>query len=95
MATFSKKDTEKALAQLQNYPNYIAQTYQHAPDQFEIACLDRETDKYYVLTKRDSGQPWWNQAVENKMPTWWNANSFGNEDFCQEDIDAAADYISS
>ena len=104
MATFSKQEIEEQLKPfegLEDKNRFILRTHRVSADQFEMACYSTENPAYWVLIKGDGAdpeKPYWNQVGEGDMPDWWNNwnnNAFGNEDFCQEDIDAAADYISS
>lgn len=97
MKPFTREEVEQCLKSFQEVKDrYTLRTYQVAPGQFEMACVDNtQTHDCYVLFRKENGDPWWNQVQENEMPAWWKGNIFGQEDFCQEDIEAAADYISS
>jgi len=104
MATFSKQEIEEQLKpfeEIRDKGSFVVRTYRAGKDQFGMACYDCKNNAYWVLIRgngADSEKPWWNQVGEGDMPDWWNNwnnNMFGNEDFCQEDIDAAADYIAS
>lgn len=96
--SFTREEIEIAISRFEDQMDrYVLKVHRTEPrrNAFLLGCHDLENKNYYLLERGVDGSPTWNNVHENLMPDWWNSSFPAEEDFCQEDIDAAADYIAS
>ena len=98
MMPFTREEIDLAISKFElQMDRYVLKAHRLHPreDAFLLGCNELGTKNYYLLEKGVDGSPTWNNVHENLMPAWWNSLLPDAEDFYQEDIEAAADYISS
>jgi len=98
MMPFTREEAELAISKFEGQRDrYVLKVHRLGPrrNAFLLGCHELGTGNYYLFTRGIGGSPTWESVHENLMPAWWNNLLSDEEDFCQEDIDAAIDYIAS